>query len=208
VATITLTDLIAGVRLRMNSYSTDTRLTDAVITGAINDAIRKITLEHDWFWLVPTPATISTIAGTKSYSLPAAHLRTKNLVLTDTGDALVQYPITDLDRVVAEGRPQIYAIEGSTLYLAPTPDAVYAIQHRYFQTETPLTSGSDTPLIPKEFSEGIIQEASKNAARFIKDSQLAQECAADYNDWLKTARDNNLKSKEPMRVRVRPGAWV
>lgn len=208
MATITLAEIRSAVRLRMNSYSTDSRLTDANLLIAINQAIREISFEHDWFWLIATPATITTVAGTATYALPADHFRTKNIVDTSIGQHLEQYSITDIDQIVGQGRPQLYSIEGGNVVLSPTPDGVYTLQHRYLKIETPLSADANTPFIPREYSYGIIQKSSQIAARYIKDSQLAAECAADYNDWLKSVEDNNFRSKEPMRVRVRPGSWV
>lgn len=207
MATITLTELQAAVRLRMNAKTTDSVLTTANITEAINDAIRTITLEHDWFWL-HTSTTITTVAGTSVYAVPADFLRTISITDTVIGNHLVQFPLIDLDSIVGQGRPNIYAVEAGNIILKPIPSDVNTFLHRYVKTETPLSVGGDTPLIPKEFSEGIVHGAALTAARFIRDSQMAAEAAADYNDWLTVAQDNNRRSKEPMRVRVRRGSWV
>lgn len=207
MAGVALSVLRAKVRLRTNSVSTDTRLTDAVLLGTINDALRQVTLEQDWPWLL-TEETITTVAADGSYPVPADYLRTFSIVDNTTGLALEPRSAIEMDQYqVLTGTPSAYHSYGDAILLGPLPAQARTYRHRYVQIENVLATDADTALIPVEFSEGVVEWASRLAFTYIRDSAKAAEAEAGYYAWLSRIRDNMKRTKQPIRPRVRPGAW-
>lgn len=206
----TLTDLDALVVGRLGVNSNDTRLTSSVRTRAINEAVRQVTLEADWPWLV-TSGTLTTVVGTASYSVPSTWFRTRHIIHQDNGDSLLHRSLIDVDSYNIsgrQGRPMIYTVEGSAILLGPVPDGVYNLTHRFMRTETALVSGSDSTLIPTLYSRGVVEWATSALLREIREMDRAVEADAEYIKWLKRTKDNIKQSREPYRVRVRPGSWI
>lgn len=203
----TLAEYDARVIDRITTVAGDTRLTSAVRYRAINDALAQICLEHDWHWL-STSATITTVAGTSTYSLPARHIRTDSITETSTGISLSRRSQIELDQVVYSGPPRIYHIDGTAITMKPTPDGLYSLTHRFRQFEPQLVLTTDAPIIPDLYSRGVVEYASLLLLRQIKEMERAVEAEKDYGAWLKRVQDNENMSREPIRVRVRPGSWV
>lgn len=203
----TLATLRQKVIDRANLKSTDTRLTTTVLNRIINDALSQVSMEHAWPWL-QTSASIVTVAGTSSYAVPADYIQTHSLVQTDIGAPLVQRATLELDQIIASGRPSTYAIYGTSVLLKPIPDGAYTISHRYIKAEPALVADGDVSLIPEVYSRGAVEWAAMLAFQEIKDEVSALSAEKNYRSWLNRVSDNVRSSREPMRVRVRPGSWL
>lgn len=200
-----LTDLLARVLNRGSFNSADTGLTSTVHTAHINAALKQISNERDWPWLFTT-ATINTVAGTATYAHPTGYVRTDSIFEPATGIILQERQIEELDQYTASDRPLLWCSYGTNIVLGPKPDDVYALTHRYVRVEPLLTTGSDLPLIPNAFDEGVVEWATYLGQTFTRQFDKAQEAAARYNAWLKTTLDNVRRGRRPLRVQVRPGA--
>lgn len=207
MATITLLQLRSAIQDQGNFKTTDTRLTSTALTSIVNRALRQVALDHDWFWL-RVNETLNTVAGTSTITLGGTtpFLRLMSLTHQDVGTPLMLREVGELDRITTAGRPILYSIENSTLIVKPTPDRVYAMTHRFIRPEIVLVADGDTPLCPLEFAEGVILYGLKLAHQFIQQTDKATAAKADYASWLNRATDNNARSREPWRVRVRPGS--
>lgn len=190
---------------RASALSTDTGLTPARWLVFLNAAARQIALEHDWFWLEAV-ANISVLAGTTDYALPASYLRTEGVV-NDLGRPVALVPkLAIYEYQQGTRRPLAYTILGSNVVLGPTPDTAYTFKHVYIKAETTATGDSDTFLIPVEFENGLVEYAVYLALRYLRQEDRAGEALAAYHAWLERTHDNRLRTREPQRVRVRPGA--
>ncbi len=206
MATPTQALIRASAQLQGNFKTTDTRLTTSAWLDIVNRALRQIALDHDWYWLLANE-TLTLTAGTATVAPGAAtYLRTRTLTHNDVGTPLYLREISELDRVTRTGRPIIYAVDNSTINVKPIPDSAYVLVHRYVKSETVMTGDSDVPLIPMEMSEGVILYATKLAFEFIRDTDKAKAAEADYAKWLRRAQDNNARTAEPFRPRIRPGS--
>lgn len=178
------------------------------VTAAVNSALRQVTLEHDWPWLQQT-ATLSVVADTAFYPVPADWLRTIHITDPATGDKLLLSSLESLDRLgTLKGPPSIYCVYSSAILLGPTPSAATSLRHRYIRLENTLTADADTPLIPVEYEEGVIEYASFLVLRHMKESARARECRDAYINWVNRARDNIRQGREPVRVQHRLGGWL
>lgn len=207
MASRTLTTLQGAVRNRVPISSTDTALTAAVLTDFINAALLQISVEHNWPWLLAS-ADISIVAGTSGYAVPTGYVATDEIVELATGEGLSHRGRKDLLSIPTtnRGRPEWYSVYSALVNVRPVPDASYTYKHFYYKTEPALVSGSDTPLIPTGFDEGVVEYATYLALRFKREEARAQFAMKSYTDWLKRSSDNVIESREPRPISVRRGS--
>jgi hypothetical protein len=92
--------------------------------------------------------TLTTAASTATVALPADYLEAKALInQTDPREQVQAYGAGALYKQFPSGqssRPRGFTTVGSTFELAPVPDAVYSLKLYYYQSLTPLASGTQT----------------------------------------------------------------
>lgn len=199
-----LQGLLLGRSARL---ATDGQFTPARQAEFINAALRQTALEHDWPWLQAT-ASISVLKDIRNYPVPSDWIRTVRIFDPATGRTIQTAATTDVDRIVSSDEPAIYSIYGNEVLLAPKPAAAVTLTHRYIRRETFLVAGTDSPLIPAEYEEGLLEYAAYLSFRFLKDAGRAADALAGYKAWVKRAQDNIRQSKASPRVVHRPGAWL
>lgn len=206
----TLASFDVRVVERLGVSSADTRLTATARTRAINDALQQISLAHDFPWN-SARSTFSTVIGVGRYPVPADWYRTTSLISVGSGRNLIQVPLSHVDSYEASnrsGNPTVYAIDGNYIYLGPIPGSNVTINHRYYRVEPTLVNPQDSANIPAVYDEGVVDFACHRLLLQVRESERSRECLADYQSWIKRVQDNIKQSREPMRVRVRPGAWI
>jgi hypothetical protein len=202
---------------RLGVQTTDPFFTTAVIDGYINTAIRRIATEFDWPWN-EISTTFSTVAGTDEYSVPTSPqwYRTKALTI-DTFDSLYYISLKDIREIptTAQSRPRFFYVgvdSGATgadkIIVRPVPDSVYVVTHDYYTVEPGLTLSTDTPRLPAQYHEMIADLAAYYGLERNRENARAAAMMQSYRDWLKVVSDNRRRASAPMKVRVRPGAWV
>jgi hypothetical protein len=193
------------VRERYGLLAADAGLTDSVMNNLIDSGLRVLSLTYDWPWL-ETSNSVVTTAGTGAYSLPSDFLRSQTVVDQATGEMLTRVPMPSVwRRAVVQGRPDAYAIVGGSLVLAPTPDGVYTLNHRYYRQEPTLTSDASVPLVPDAYIDGLIHLVAAEAFRNARQMSRVEEAWAAWSRWLAVARDNINRSRAPLTVVVREG---
>ena len=91
---------------------------------------------------------ISTVAGTREYSLPTGFVQMKEFHLTTD-------PLTPLSYITPEmmtrlwagsskGKPEVFTIIADNVRLGPNPDAVYTTSMLYYKTFTALSASNTT----------------------------------------------------------------
>ena len=208
---MSVTTLIAAVRRRTGLSSSDAFAADADITELLNEVASSIAAERDWPWL-ETSATLSTSAGTATYSPPADWMRTRSLQIPGYQPLDGKNSRAQLDEWMptstSTGMPVHWTVSGDLIRLYPTPDAVYAISHVYYRTETTLDDGADNPLMPAWAQGALIWGAA--AILFARTNQEARagEAQKRADAWLRRLGDNARRSAGGGRVQVRPGSPV
>lgn len=205
----TLAEYRAQIRSIGNFPANDTRITDAVINREINRALKRIAMIHDWPWL-QTEKTIITSASRASYALPDDFLRLISLRFTDTTVPvnLTQRSKQEVDAVPGLGQPHIYSIWSGNVKLAPTPSGTYTLCLSYISQESALTNDSDVPLIPDYWNNGVIDGALVELLRTAARTDEAALSEQRFEQWVTETQDNVRQSREPVRIRVRPGSMV
>ena len=110
---------------------------------------------------------ISTVAGTREYSLPTGFVQMKEFHLTTD-------PLTPLSYITPEmmtrlwagsskGKPEVFTIIADNVRLGPNPDAVYTTSMLYYKTFTALSDSATTNDMltnnPDVYLYGVLLEA-------------------------------------------------
>lgn len=204
-----LSQLRSSVLSRMGLTSGDPLFTSPVLTELVNEAVHVIETEEDWPWLEAI-TTHSTTAGTQTLTVPTDWLRTRNLWIADN-DPLVNTGFTDLRArfdATTRAQPTHYSLTADAIYLGPTPDATYTVNHHYIKREPDLTSDTDSPLMPASFHAAIVEHATYLGLRRSREEGRASVALDAYQGWLRRMIDNRRRSSQSMRVRVRSGSWL
>jgi hypothetical protein len=197
--------LIIQIRNRVNLATDDARVSDTNLLDFINQAMQDVESQKDWPWRQKIE-TITINANDNDYT-PAADWRTTlSLTLVDP-PAVLQKRTWKWTRRYAwselTGIPAYYTEHGGTLYLFPTPDASYSMQHRYLETVDTLGSTSATVGNPDWFDSVIVTKASSYVAQKLRDSELYQMLETQYKQQIKAFADDVSRSYEPVTIATR-----
>lgn len=202
-----LTD--AGDRLADANHA---RFSAPMLRRWINEATREIARRAECFF---TSGTVSVVAGTQSYALPAGIVRLQGVEFTASSQT---YPIDYVERVVASriwginqtqqsAWPEYYTTEGIpgtstfTLKLFPVPSQAGTLNLFYFRLPTErATDGSDDALAvdtPNGWEDLVLDYLEARAYR--RDGQVDQYQASmqAFTERLiavKETGDNNFNT--------------
>jgi hypothetical protein len=144
--TVTLTQLQTRVRQRADAEG-DPHVTDAEITGLINDAYTGLydqlilSCPPDYF---RTTNTFSTANGTVSYSLPTDFYKVRQVYSVD--ESGVFRPLNQIDEVAR--------------YSYRAPDGVYSVRLDYVPVAGTLTNANDTMDGINGWDEAVVLQAA------------------------------------------------
>lgn len=111
-------------------------------------------------------STITTVAGTTSYTVPADLDALQGIAIKDINsldwDAISKNEILEFeenlsDRVDSRAKPTTYLRRSNEIRLYPTPDNAYSIKVKYWKTLADLATGG--PTIPESWHEIILYGA-------------------------------------------------
>lgn len=162
---------------------------------------------------VPVPATASATSITIALNPPAGTggwYRVYSVFDTTDGSRLELRTIQELDRIVYSGVPRIYTVYGDQLWLKPIPQDVRTEVLHFMVREPLLVGDNDALLMPagSNWEKGIIEYAAYLALRFVREDVRSESAYTAYDRWLKRTRDESIRWKEPLRVRVREGNMI
>lgn len=209
---VTLGNLRPRVIHRISAHDADTALTPEILDEFINEAVQQFVDEADWPWLFTT-VTFNTVVGQSRYVLNTIApnwYRTHSLFDGTDGSRLELRTIQELDRIVYPGVPRIYTDYGDELVIKPTPNDVRSETLHYVMREPNLVGDNDVLLMPSNanWEKGVIEYAAYLSLRFLREDVRAESAFEAYTRWIKRTRDNKLRWREPLRVRVREGNMI
>jgi hypothetical protein len=212
--------LVAGAD---SNSSNDALASDAVLNRLIGRALHEIEGAggvNGWDWLRGED-TMALTAGVESYtfaaiataaSIAAPIRRIWPPVIEDTYRTVTERvglrtlrEYWDGTSAADRGRPAWCAIEASTLYLAPSPDAAYTIRFRYLTSEPDLTADTgagSTPLMPDAFQDMLVEKAAVLWLRRAQNAAMAAVAQAAYQGLLRDAIQFQRSAGGPSRVTV------
>lgn len=205
--------LQSTVLARLNMSTSDPAA--ASIASDVNEAIHFIeTLAPDgWSWTRGT-YTFTTTANTASYTmsqisssdsintvLDVQILRQSNywqrLDLINPHEAELTYPQTNT------GIPQAYFVDGTTLYIYPTPDAAYQTKVRATKYEPDLTGGGSSPVMPTVYHSAIVEATLTIVYERLQDTTRLGLAQSRLDQWLQRMRVSQSKYQGAPRITVR-----
>ena len=190
----------------------------ATIASDVNEAIHLIeTLAPDgWAWTRGV-YTFTTTANTASYTmanisssdsintvLDVKILRQNNywqrLDLISPHEAELTYPETN------SGIPEAWYLDGTSLYIYPTPDGAYATRVRATKYEPDLTGGGSTPVIPTVYHSAIVEATLTIIYERLQDTTRLGLAQSRLDQWLQRMRVGQHKYQGAPRITVRE--WI
>lgn len=191
-----LSDLIVEVKDRLGVPAAgDPMATDARITRAINAALRKVTMDHTWFWNLYKQVGFTFNNG--SGALPADFV-------SFFGLSVQGYPIEQISKtdflgqaVVATPDPFGVTILASTIELAPAPGGIINDTILlYYRSEPSLVAAADTPRLPAAHHDMLADYATGQMYLMRQDAARAAPWLASYAAWVKSMADETTPTKK------------
>ena len=154
--------------------------------------------------------TLATVAGTETVSIPSdlinirhisaetSYVQTLKYLTPDQYES--QYPYS------VSGVPEVYTVIGSSLYLAPTPDAAYDLDLVYKARVPNLDDASPTNTLLTTYPNVYLYATLLEAAPYIKDDNRLPVWLEQYNKAIQTVNAQDWYSGSTMYVKsdVRP----
>ncbi len=143
--------------------------------------------------------SISTVAGTREYSLPTGFVQMKEFHLTTD-------PLTPLAYITPEmmtrlwagslsGRPEVFTVIADNVRLGPSPDAVYTTSMLYYKTFTALSDDATTNDMltnnPDVYLYGTLLEAEP----FIMNDERVQLWATAFKQAIDDIQNQDNKDR-------------
>lgn len=177
-----------AIRSDGSSNSLDGLITNTFVNTSINDALNRVCMERDWWWLATT-SSLSFAAVTGQASLPTRFMRANKLVINDYPVNLL--PLDTFLNPDSEDNPYGWLVYGSTVRINPPPTATQAGTLYYFQSEPTISGDTDVPLMPVVYHKCIVAYASHLCAARRQDEQRAALYLQEYGNFLKSMSDDN-----------------
>ena len=143
--------------------------------------------------------SISTVAGTREYSLPTGFVQMKEFHLTTD-------PLTPLAYITPEmmtrlwagsssGKPEVFTVIADNVRLGPSPDAVYTTSMLYYKTFTALSDDATTNDMltnnPDVYLYGTLLEAEP----FIMNDERVQLWATAFKQAIDDIQNQDNKDR-------------
>ena len=215
MATITVNVAQALKRANATDIGTDTTIHDFCVTEVINWLDNNFRT-HRWDFMRAETST-SLAASATSISLASDYYRMNTVKLKDSAGNYFPLQIKDrtaFDRLAdptLEGKPEMCAVLGSSLYFFPVPNEAFTVYYSYWKTISSITSATDVPA-DIGYTDQIVQRVAFIAARqydmldFSSEYQLLQKDLADYrrnatdegNDGASVPLDYHTHGQRPV----------
>ena len=181
-----------AIRSDGSGNSLDGLITNTFVNTSIDDALNKVSMERDWWWLATT-ATLSFDIVNGDDAIPADFMRAQQLVINDSP---VQYiPLESFLDPDSDDCAYAYTIYGTNVKIAPVPSTVTTGTLYYFRNEpalsTQATPDTKSPVMPVVYHKVIVAFASYLCAARRQDEQRAALYLQEYGNFLDSMRDDN-----------------
>lgn len=199
-ATWQLSDIRDEVRERAGIATGDTNVTDAILTGLVNAANRKISLLHDWPWLIQEDADwTALVAGQRKYAdtVPVDEWRKTLFIVVDDDQILRAKQPVDIHRYAQQnGFPYFYAVQGTDIYVSPTPDTAYSVLHVYVKETATLVNDTDVVEVEDWAIDLLIEQAVVLVAKRLRDRDLARQHEEELARTLTSIQDEVRRTRQ------------
>lgn len=168
-------------------------ITDQAMYDWINDAMREIVLDQK---LLRVKSTSQTVIGQQNYGFPSDLLRLDHLSVN--GEALDQTSTQEIGRTIENmddsinyprGVPSQYWVYGRELFLYPAPSSSTSMTIYYYRNPVEVTAMVNTPELPAEYDNRIIEYCLSQAAELDDDDTRAQLKRQQFDVGLDRTKD-------------------
>lgn len=162
------------------------------IKGFLNESAEDVNRRHRWSFN-HTQWSLVTVAGTATISLSALNpsmqyfgsvipnnATTGQLVYVEYDNPSVDSPWRDFPSTTLGMPFYVTLFNLYTLYLSPTPDAVYSYRMTGWKRHVQMTADADVPAMPQEHRMVLVAGALMKAAERDKDTNMMQYWNAQY----------------------------
>lgn len=184
-----------AVRSDGTGVSLDGLITNAFVNTSIDDALNRISMERDWWWLA-TSATLSFDTVDGDAPIPTGFMRANQLVINGSPAEFVPFEsyLDPEENNTAYG----WTVYGTNVKIVPIPTTTTAGTLYYFQSEpalsTQATPDTKSPIMPVVYHKSIVAYASHLCAARRQDEQRAALYLQEYGNFLKSMNDDNRAS--------------
>lgn len=142
--------------------------------------------------------TLTTVAGTRSYSVPAGFLAIKRIEVNGTKLQPIDFREDDtltLNNADAtqQGNPQFYSIWNDTIYLRPIPDAVYTVTIYGHKEAVLLTTASTTLSTPSRCHSALID--------YVVGEMAAKDSNIEFGSYYTGRWDKYVERQKALSVK-------
>lgn len=154
-----------------------------------------------------TKTTLATVAGTSTVALPSDMLEMKRLQILSSYNTVLKYLAPD--ELSADywdnrsGTPAVFTVSGSTMELAPVPDAVYSLELTYFQRIPALSASNTTNWLLTAWPNAYLYAALCAAQPYLMNDERLPVFQALYKEAVEAINGVDWYSGSTMRVKVR-----
>lgn len=177
-----------AIRSDGSGNSLDGLITNTFVNTSINDALNRVSMERDWWWLAST-SSLTFAVTTGAATLPTDFMRADQLVINSSK---VEY--FNLETFLEPNSAYStygYIIYGNQAKIIPVPTVATAGTLYYFRSEPALSSDSSSPLMPAVYHTIITAYGSHLCSARRQDEQRASLYLQEYGSILKAMRDDN-----------------
>jgi len=142
---------------------------------------------------------ISTVAGTREYSLPTGFVQMKEFHLSTDPLTPLAYitpeMMTRLWAGSAQAKPQVFTIIADNVRLGPGPDAVYTTSMLYYKTFTALSDSATTNDMLTNNPDVYLYGALLEAEPFIMNDQRIQVWLGAFDRAVASIQNQDNKDR-------------
>jgi hypothetical protein len=206
----TLAQIRTKVRDRAGIDAANPLFTDTLLTALINASLAEVSTLADWYWLYATQ-NIALVAGQATYAPSSTVTRIRYASFVDSdGDThpLDAYRLQDFAHLddSTGGCPEAFAVEGSTIHVAPKPvaaDLPATLRLGVVIPEPVLVADGDTPLLPDHYVDlALVACAAHKAAVRSQNNDMIVALTAEKVTAWEVMRDQARLHLAAPRVQI------
>ena len=171
----------------------DALASNASIDACINAALRDISSEQSWPWL------LTSSSPTFAYGvavIPTGCGRIKTFAI----DGL-PVPQASLEDVLSGAKQWVWAEDGASIRLSPTPSSTPTATLWYYRVEPTLVLDADLPLLPVVHHQTLVARASYHLNVRRSDATRVAADLAEYERGLKNMMQSVHRGTSPKVIR-------
>lgn len=174
----------------------DGLLDQSELNNIIGYALRDLSSEHDWPWLL-TSASLTFTSGVATS--PSTLVKVRDLVVN--GRRAKYVPLTAFLDASAAGVECVWTDTGTSIRLTPAPSTAPTATLWYVQGEPALGVDTASPLVPDAHHQMVVARASYLANTRRNRMEEAQRDDNEYQMGLRKMRDASWSKTGPRTVR-------